>query len=200
VRADAEVRTTGEGQMPRGVAPTGVEAVWVREHRGVTVRPGEGDRDEIAAPDGRSFEGDVAGGVPVNDRGRGFQAQRLLDDVPGHRLLARAVARAAGTEDMQERVADHPFGGLDPAEENHGRVRHDLVRAEGVVPGGVHQERSGPGGHGLAHAVRQFPEGRYRRTPLRGMAGGGQSGDRGDDVAVPRKDSFRGQAYLGEPE
>jgi hypothetical protein len=77
---------------------------------------------------------DVTGRVPVH-QGRGrLEPERLLD-------RGRQQARVGGDErqlggmaqQVQDRVADHALGGLDPAEHEHRRVGDSLPRGHLVA-------------------------------------------------------------------
>ena len=66
--------------------------------------------------------------VAIDPHHRRFETERLLDRVRDQRSVARDRRPQAGLgEEVCEQVGRHPFGRLDPAEQQHAGVGHDLV-------------------------------------------------------------------------
>ena len=160
VHPEADVRPVREGRLEPRVLPVGDEPVRLDEDGRVAVRGGERDADELATTDRRPAELDVPRRVPVDDRGRRLEPQRLLDDVRGERRTLRELrGREVARQDVPERVRDHPVGRLDPAEEQDGCVRDDLAAVERARSAGRRaQQRRGrlPFQHRLQGAPERF--------------------------------------------
>ena len=131
MHSDADVRSLGEGELVAHVLPADVEAIRVGEGRGVAVGTGDRDGDELALADRGPAEPDDAGRVPIDCRGRRLEPQRLLDGVGEQPAVGLDERTLVGMgEEVEDRVADHPLGRLDPAEHEDADVRGDLGAGE----------------------------------------------------------------------
>ena len=147
----------------------------------IDTRTGSPARDRDAA------ELDVAGRVAVHDRGGGLEPQRFLDcGVEQDRVGADSREFARALEQVRRGVGDHPLGRLDPAEQEHRGVGHDLVGAELGVGGSRRQQRLAiPRADHLDSRSRSCRERLCARSPARRSRR--DLGDGADDRVVPRQ-------------
>lgn len=127
------MRSLREGGVELGVRAVDVEAVWIPEGRRIAVRAGQRESDEVAAADLRAGKRDVASRVPVDDARRRLEAKRFLHRVRDE--LGAPTKRLGDSifgQDVPERVRDHAVGHLDSPEEQHRRIRNDLIACESV--------------------------------------------------------------------
>jgi hypothetical protein len=189
VHPDADVRAAGEREVAPGVRASRLVGVGIVEGRRVPVRGGDRDPDEIARGHVGVAEVHVGGRVAVDDRRRRLQAQRLLDGGGQQgRIRPDLLERRRMSEEVDERVADHPLHRLDAAEEHDGGVRGVLGVREPVGAPGVRP-----------HGSQRLPErrdGLGRRRPFRTARG--EVGDGGDDRVVPGEDGVRLRAVEAE--
>ncbi len=158
----------------RALGARHVEAIGLRELRGVAVGGGDRDAHELAARDRRAPDLDIGGRVAIDERRGRLEAQRLLDRV-GEHVRARVYARELGGmgEQVPDRVGDHALGRLDAAEQQHGGVGDGplALEAAGLAHRGRQQGRAGLAierradrlrqrGVGVAAGVIQWPAGR----------------------------------------
>ena len=116
-----------------------VETIGIREGRRIAIRARERERDEVAARDRRAAELRVARRIAVEHRRRRLEPQRLLDDGAQHALVgARPGHAPPSPEQVEERIRDHRLGRLDPAEQEHRRVRGHLLPCQ---PAGLARRR-----------------------------------------------------------
>ena len=117
-RAGADVRTTAERHVGAGVGPIESELVRVVEHRFVTVRRQEAERDLVAGAELLTVQLPRSHAVAQQEADRRVVAQRLLDrDRDQLRIGAQLLVEVGVVRDGPQQVADQVTGGLVPRDE-----------------------------------------------------------------------------------
>ena len=199
MHAQADVRALGEGEVPRRIVSALAETVGIREDVGIPIRPCDRDSDELALPDGRRAEHDVACRVAVDHRRGRLHPERLFDSVPSQQRVVRdEIAHDGALQDVLDRVRNHPLGRLDPAEEQHRGIRDNVCPRQAT---GVTRSRGNKRGRGIVvecglDCSTKLSKGTRARTVDR--LAGRDACHLGDNRVVPGKSV--GWVGLVEPE
>ena len=122
----------GEGQMFVGVGPAHVEAVVrIGEHRGIPVRGGEIDDDQLATPDRYTCDFGVDSGDTRGQLDRRLHAKDLLDRVgPERRILPKDVQLVRFVQQQANSIAQQIDSRFEARRQNQPGRRPKFVIVE----------------------------------------------------------------------
>ena len=170
VHAEAGVRSVREREVLLGVGAPDVEPVRIRERRRVAVGCGDHDDHEVATLRSSASPSRVSRVAKRSMRTTDGSSRNDSSIALGisDRSSATACPLAGVGKQMCEQVGSHPLGGLDPAEQQHAGVGHDLVEGQRLACIG---EYSLPGVDRPGDPGRQRVDGRFRSIGGRAPAG-----------------------------